>query len=130
MKQLNTFINEKLKINSKSQIKNYNYFPKDRNELMSLIKELLEKRGKNANLNDIDVSKITDMSRLFQGSAFNGDISEWDVSNVDTMLRMFAYSNFDGDISKWNVNPYTDMKDMFRCCPIKIQKNTPKWYHE
>ena len=129
---ITNYIQEKLKIGSKTIINkyHYNYHPKNRNELKELVDNLIKERGKNADLNDIDVSKITDMSRLFQGSAFNGDISNWDVSNVKDMLRMFAYSNFNGNISKWNVNPNTDMREMFRCCPIKIQKNIPKWYHE
>ena len=128
MKQLNNFINEKLKISSKTKINIYNYYPQERNELFKLCLKLVKERGTECDLNDIDTSKITDMSMLFQGSIFNGDISKWDVSNVKNMLRMFAYSDFNGDISSWNVNKNTDMRDMFRKCPL--EKNPPKWYHE
>jgi hypothetical protein len=34
----------------------YNYHPESKKELRILIEQLLEERGKNANLNDIDVS--------------------------------------------------------------------------
>ena len=61
MKQLNQYITEKLRINKDSNKIEYHYHPKDRDELRSLIKELLKERGKNADLNDINVSDITDM---------------------------------------------------------------------
>jgi hypothetical protein len=43
----------------------YNYHPKNKEELKDIIKQLLDKRGPDADLNDIDTFKITDMSHLF-----------------------------------------------------------------
>ena len=118
--------------------KRYNYFPKDREELIKIIKQLIKERGQEADLNDIDTSKITDMHELFRGiyiglffktgptSVFNGDISQWDVSNVENMENMFTCSNFDGDIEGWEVNPKCDMTRMFYGCPL--EKHPPKWY--
>ena len=152
MKQLNIFINEKLKINSKSKITHYNYFPKDKNELKEIIDKLIKERGYNADLNDIDVSKITDMSELFMNSNFDGDISNWDVSNVENMNHMFynkfacknidlsnwdvsnvkdmscmfSWSNFNSDISKWDISKVKNMDGIFFNCPL--EKNPPKWY--
>ena len=41
-------------------------------------------------INDWDVSKITDMSYLFEGKInFNSDISNWNVKNVIDMSYMF-----------------------------------------
>ena len=151
MKQLDYYIQEKLKISSKSKINHYNYFPKDRDELKKLVDKLIEERGNNADLNDIDTSEITDICTLFYSSNFNGDISKWDVSKVKDMSYMFYDSNFNGDISKWNVSnveymrgmfwncrnfngnisewdvsKVKDMKGMFKKCPL--EKNPPKWY--
>ena len=87
--------------------------PKNRAELEFLIKETIEKKSAGCDLNFIDVSQITDMSRLFEESDFNGDISQWDVSNVTTMEKMFRKSKFMGDISQWNVSKVTNMEGCF-----------------
>ena len=57
-----------------------------------------------------NVSKITDMSFMFENNKFNGDISKWDVSNVTNMDGMFHNSKFKKDISNWNVSNLTDMR--------------------
>ena len=116
MKNLKDIISEKLIINKNTKIQNFNYHPKDRDELIEIINSLMKERGNNANLNDIDTSDITDMSKLFEYSEFNGDISKWDVSNVITMEGMFRRSKFtgkNGNISGWDVKNVKDMYDMF-----------------
>ena len=131
MKKIVNFINEKLVINKNTKINKYHYHPKDKDELKELVLKLIKERGNEADLNDIDTSEITDMSRLFFSSNFNGDISEWDVSNVDTMGWMFRNSKFtgeNGDISKWDVSNVVNMKFIFYKCPL--EKNPPKWYKE
>ena len=89
--------------------------PTTKEELKALIEERIKRDGVNADLNDIDVSRITDMSDLFFGSEFNGDISKWDVSGVKNMRGMFSHSPFNGDISKWDVGNVKDMSSMFFC---------------
>ena len=157
MNNLSTYIIEKLRI-TKDIKKMYNYHPKDKYELISLLKKLLEERGKNADLNDIDVSNITDMSNLFEDldfniinninisewdvsnvtnmeSMFNGcikfnsDLSNWDISNVKNMGYMFYYcKNFNADLSKWDVSNVKNMEYMFFEC--NSLKNKPSWYDE
>ena len=67
----------------------------------------------NGDLSGWDVSKVTDMSGMFQDSGFNDDISNWDVSGVEDMHRMFTYSAFNGDLSGWDVSGVEDMGYMF-----------------
>ena len=153
MLNITNFIFEKLKINSKSKVNQYHYHPTELNELKELIKQLIEERGHDADLNDIDISKmktlsnlfssgpekffngdiskwnvsnVEDMEELFENCKFNGDISEWDVSNVTDMQEMFNNAKFNGDISKWKVNKITNTAWMFDDCPL--EKNPPKWY--
>ena len=86
----------------------------NKSELKSLIDQRIRiERNSNCNLNDIDVSRVTDMSDLFRNSKFNGDISKWDVSNVENMSGMFACSEFNGDISNWDVSKVKSMSYMF-----------------
>ena len=91
----------------------YSCQPKTKKELKEIINDRIRMQGPNCDLNDIDVSLITNMSYLFYDSKFNGDISCWDVSNVTDMNSMFAYSYFDGDISKWDVSKVKNMGGMF-----------------
>ena len=67
-------------------------------------------------MKDWDVSRITDMSGLFDSGSiyFNEDISKWDVSRVTDMSSMFNGAlSFKRDISKWDVSRVTDMRGMF-----------------
>ena len=130
MKKLNNYISEKLNIKN-IKVHQYEYHPKTKDELKELVDKLIEERGNNANLNDIDTSEITDMYELFFDSNFTGDISEWDVRNVKDMSYMFHSSKFtgeNGDISKWDVSNVKNMTDMFFNSPL--ENNPPKWYKE
>ena len=66
----------------------------------------------NGDVSGWDVSKVTNMTRMFAGSPFNKDISKWDVSSVKNMEAMFTNSSFNGDISSWNVSSVINMSDM------------------
>ena len=90
MKSLVQFIQEKLVIKKKNKNNSYKYFPETKEELQDIIKQRIKQEGIEVNLNDIDVSHITDMSLLFDGfNSFNGDISNWDVSNINRTGSIF-----------------------------------------
>ena len=114
MKTLKDHIDEALKMGKNlSNFSTYSCQPADKKELKNIIEERINKEGPECDLNDIDVSLVTDMSYLFYNTIFNGDISKWDVSKVTDMSYMFKYSLFNGDISKWNVSNVESMADMF-----------------
>ena len=100
MKNLKDIIQERLHIN-KYTTNYYNYHPKTKEELKELIRKLIKERGNDADLNDIDTSKITDMNSLFDRSEFNGNISKWDVSNVKDMFAMFEGTSLEKNPPKW-----------------------------
>lgn len=101
-------------------------YPKTKDELRKFIKDEVNRQGPDADLNHIDVSKITDMSGLFycpgsiEGPGLdvrNIKINKWNVSNVTNMSGMFAGCwYFVGDISSWDVSKVTDMSFMFKYC--------------
>ena len=126
MNNLSTYIIEKLKINKSTNL--YHYHPKDKDELKSLITKLIEERGKDADLNDIDVSDITDMYELFYGlDPHKIDISEWNVSNVKNMELMFDNCiNFNSDLNKWDVSNVKNMEAMFVRC-INFNSDLSNW---
>ena len=150
MKTLKLYITEALHVNKDTKGDYYNYHPKTKKELKEVIEKLIKERGNKADLNDIDVSLIKDMTSVFYGSKFNGDISEWDVSNVTNMSYMFEFSQFNGDISEWDVSNVTNMSCMFQKSVFNgaisewnvsnvenmigmfhrslLEKNPPKWY--
>ena len=88
--------------------------PLDKDDLLRIIKDTIEKEGPKCDLNFIDTQYIDDMSHLFEGNPFNGDISKWDVSQVKNMASMFEGSKFNGDISKWNTSNVKYMNCMFQ----------------
>ena len=96
-----------------------NFHPED----LSYIGENVYKLNKPLDLNFLDVSRVTDMSELFENFDFSIqsgsekyrfkiklDISQWDVSNVTKMAHMFDgcdHVDF-GDLSKWDRSKVTD----------------------
>ena len=131
MKQIKTYINEKLRLTTKRQ---YTCQPKNWNELRQIILQRIEDEGYECDLNDIDVSKITFMGSLFDAFVcgnvfknFDGDVSQWNVSNVTNMAHMFSgCKKFNCDISRWDVSNVENMDLMFYGCE-KFNQNLNSW---
>lgn len=132
-----TDIVEKLNLNASTKVidrkTNYKFFPKDYDELKNLVNKLINERGEDADLNDINTSKITDMSSLFYPLRFkirNINISYWDVTNVISMNNMFVNcKKFNCDLSYWMPINLETCKNMLEGC-IEFNSNmffnTPK----
>ena len=131
MKQITSYIQEGLRINKNIKVRTFSCQPKNRTELIDILTERL-KDNKNANLNDIDISKVWDMSGLFSDSVtsldpHNIDISQWDVSHVKNMSEMFYdCENFNCDLSNWDVSNVKDMSKMFVRC-YKFKSDISNW---
>lgn len=124
MKQITNYIQEGLRINKDLNL--YNYHPKTKKELLEIIGKQIENKKSSDDLldfNNIDVSNIEDMSRLFSNldGISNIDISEWNVSNVTNMRAMFngcRYLKTTGDLGNWDISKVEDFSFMFSGCNI------------
>ena len=112
----------------KSVSKQYGVQPQTIKELRSIISSRLRK-DKNADLNDIDISKVKDLRGLFKGLKVGKiDISKWDVSKVEMMYQMFYNcENFDCDLSNWDVSKVISMREMFHGCKQFEGKGLGNW---
>ena len=101
-----------------------------------IVKAELDRLGHNADLNHIDVSKVTNMHSLFScadgdlGSKYedlNPDISKWDVGKVTRMSFMFwDCKNFNCDISQWDVGKVRYMDYIFYNCE-NFNQDISRW---
>jgi surface protein len=68
------------------------------------------------NMNNWDVSNVTDMSYMFAfDQLFNQSLDAWDVSNVTDMSYMFfSASNFNQPLDTWDVSSVSEMVHMFQ----------------
>ena len=62
---IDIWVNFIFSINKKIKNISYKYFPETKKELKSIIKKCIREEGSEVDLNDIDVSKITNMEDLF-----------------------------------------------------------------
>ena len=125
---------------------NFSYIVTTRTELFELI-DLYAKQNtyytkKYGDINDWDVSLISDFSNLFNERkdvydipvnrglsdwTKDLDISSWNTSNVTNMKYMFANClKFNGDLSSWNTSNVTNMEWMFAGC-LKFNGHLSKW---
>ena len=73
--------------------------------------DIVKKYGE---INNWDVSKVTDMSHMFKDS-FNQPLNKWNVSKVTNMRGMFwTCRSFNPPLNNWNVSNVTTMGLMFQ----------------
>ena len=118
--------NSSSNINNRNNNRNNNSRHINNNNIHTLVRQYIENRNnlpvllRDIPIGDWDVSRVTDMSRLFANfNTFNEPLTNWDVSNVTTMNYMFEECNsFNQDLSTWNVSNVRDMGYMFKKCSI------------
>ncbi|MGB5980680.1 MAG: BspA family leucine-rich repeat surface protein [Nonlabens sp.] len=69
----------------------------------------------NSNIDNWDVSNITDMSLMFfQAQDFNQSLNSWDVGSVQYFNSMFNHATaFNGGISNWNLASASNLNNLF-----------------
>lgn len=114
------------------------YFPKDKDELIALVAD------ESIKLDEIDTSKIKDMSYLFCATTNDTNdaylqecklairkkykgIEKWDTSRVENMSHMFWFNeNFNEPLDKWDVSNVKNMDRMF-CRATSFNQPLDKW---
>jgi len=90
------------------------------NLLQVVYDEIKKQGGKYINLNNIDVSNVTEMNNLFAESSeiITLDISSWDTSNVESAAYMFSdCSKLEEINANWlDFSNCTDMEGIFAGC--------------
>ena len=86
---------------------------------------------KQANLEGLDTSKVTDMSFMFY-TAFglkSLNVSTWDTSNVTNMANMFTMAEDleTLDVPNWNTSKVTDMVSMFAGAKSLTSLDASNW---
>ena len=130
-----SFMLEKLKINSKSKIKNYNYFPKDRSELNLILmkkKMELDERDYKIDCSDIDVLGIEDLSELFKEENYTEiNIEGWNLKKCKTLKSMFYDCIYLKKVIGFDSLDISNVKDLSfifsRCTNLKDIGDLSKW---
>lgn len=115
---LSHHVTERLKITSNT--KPLRLQPSTFDELRAIIEQELKQQGPDADLNFIDTSLITDMSKLFcKLNIRNIKIDMWDVSNVTNMSNMFfGCKEFNCDLSRWDIQNVVFISYLFYKCHL------------
>jgi len=131
MRQINRYLSNKIQASK--------IVATDEN-IRRILHDEIKRLGSNADLNHIDVSKVTNMDNLFANAIymadfndysteFYGDVSEWNVSNAKTMAHMFERNKkFNCDLSNWDVHQVEDMTNMFYKCENFEGIGLDKWH--
>ena len=90
-------------------------------KLREYLKSEVEKQGEHVVIQNIDVSRIEDLSDLFRditAGVKTLDLSGWKTSGVKDMSWMFGGCKTleSLDLSGWDVSNVKTMNDMFACC--------------
>jgi surface protein len=99
-------------------IKNYAFVTFDNDTLREAVQLWCGQRAvalqRYGDINDWDVSQVTEVAYLFCNTTFNDRIDRWDLRNVTSMDRMFYRATaFNQPLDTWDVSRVTTMSCMF-----------------
>ncbi|MGJ3236427.1 BspA family leucine-rich repeat surface protein [Marivirga sp.] len=69
------------------------------------------------NMNNWNVSGITEFTQCFRDTSFNSNINNWDVSSASKLDIMFFGTPFNQPLNNWDVSNCIDFRAMFHSCP-------------
>jgi hypothetical protein len=94
----------------------------------SLLNLLARSSYNNSSINNLNVSKITQLNSFFiDNEVFNQPLNKWNTSNIGDMQYMFCCAvSFNQDISMWNVSNVLNMSYLF-CNAISFNQNISLW---
>lgn len=96
--------------------------------LQKIVLDQINAFGRDADMNHIDTSEVTQMIDTFSKTNFCGDVSKWNVSNVASFHSTFAFcKDFDCDLSQWETTSVNSMIGMFWSCVHFLGKGLEKW---
>lgn len=80
------------------------------------------------NINDWDVSEVTNMSYLFKDYfSFDEQLNDWVVNKVQIMTGMFSgCASFNQPLDQWNVSSVHNMDEMFMGC-VRFNQPLNSW---
>ena len=84
----------------------------------------------NIDINNLNISKDTNMSNMFNGAIINGNLnlSAWDMSKVTNVESMFSNATLENiDMSNWNFASVTSLSSMFHTAIINSNVNVSNW---
>lgn len=101
--------------------------------IYQIVKDEIKRLGNSADLNHIDVAKVTSFYNeneslgLCFGASFNGDVSGWNVSNCENFTGVFYKCNeFEGNLEEWDMSNAKETPSMFRYC-FRFNSDIGKW---
>ena len=133
MKNLKDIVSEKLIINKNIKINTYNYFPRNKRDLVYIVNDKyndLKNKNEVLDLNDIDTSKINDLSYLFEEiKPIKVDMNNWDVSNVKDIHGLFWNNEITEEIhiENWDVSKVESVYGAFYYCTNVKKLDLDKW---
>ena len=112
---------------------NLRYHVKSKKQLLNIIDSLSQISPNDIDLNWIDISGLTDLTRVFSKiKNLNIDCSEWDTRHVEKFNYIFSFSsNTTVKANNWQFDSAKEFDGMFYMCKtINVEIDAEQWNSE